>query len=103
MGIPIDHFVEVTLAAFFQIAEVVQPLTVCLNDDTSDPYSGADFERGVQEIDAAQAMAFVRQRRDVNDETFTDLDRTRRQQAFHCLPNRRDQREWCAVSSDRAA
>lgn len=83
LGIPIDHFIEVTLVAFFQIAQVVQPITVCLNADTSDPYySGADFHQGVQEIDAAQAMAFVRQRRDVNDELFTDMDRTRRQQAF---------------------
>jgi hypothetical protein len=82
LGIPIDHFLEVTLVAFFQIAQVVQPITVCLNGDTADPYSGADFHQGVQQIDAAQAMAFVRQRRDVNDELFTDLDRTRRQQAF---------------------
>lgn len=82
LGIPIDHFVEVTLGAFFQIAKAVEPITVCLNADTSDPYSGANFHKGVQEIDAAQAMAFVRQRRDVNDENFTDLDRTRRQQAF---------------------
>jgi hypothetical protein len=36
----------------------------------------------VQQIDAAQAMAFVRQRRDINDDLFTDMDRTRRQQAF---------------------
>ena len=82
LGIPIDHFVEVTLGAFFQLAQAVAPITVCLNADTSDPYSGADFHAGVQQIDAAQAMAFVRQRRDVNDENFTDLDRTRRQQAF---------------------
>jgi LCP family protein required for cell wall assembly len=82
LGIPIDHFIEVTLVAFFQIAQVVQPITVCLNDDTYDSFSGADFHKGVQRIDAAQAMAFVRQRRDVNDELFTDLDRTRRQQAF---------------------
>ena len=82
LGIPIDHFVEVTLVAFFQIAHVVQPITVCLNADTADPYSGADFHQGAQQIDAAQAMAFVRQRRDVNDELFTDMDRTRRQQAF---------------------
>ena len=82
LGIPIDHFVEVTLGAFFQIAKAVAPITVCLNADTSDPYSGADFREGVQQIDAAQAMAFVRQRRDVNDANFTDLDRTRRQQAF---------------------
>nr|WP_238390814.1 MULTISPECIES: LCP family protein [unclassified Mycolicibacterium] len=82
LGIPIDHFVEVTLGAFFQIAKAVAPITVCLNADTSDPYSGADFRKGVQQINASQAMAFVRQRRDVNDENFTDLDRTRRQQAF---------------------
>ena len=47
LGVPIDHFVEVTLGAFFQIAQVVQPITVCLNNDTSDSYSGADFHRGV--------------------------------------------------------
>jgi LCP family protein required for cell wall assembly len=82
LGVPIDHFIEVTLGAFFQIAQVVQPITVCLNDDTSDSYSGANFQRGVHQIDAAQAMAFVRQRRDENDQLFTDLDRTRRQQAF---------------------
>jgi LCP family protein required for cell wall assembly len=82
LGVPVDHFIEVTLGAFFQIAQVVQPITVCLNDDTSDSYSGADFHRGVQQINAAQAMAFVRQRRDENDQLFTDMDRTRRQQAF---------------------
>jgi anionic cell wall polymer biosynthesis LytR-Cps2A-Psr (LCP) family protein len=38
----------------------------------------------VQEIDASQAMSFVRQRRDTgpSDLELTDLDRTRRQQAF---------------------
>ncbi|MBV8927982.1 MAG: LCP family protein, partial [Mycobacteriaceae bacterium] len=82
LSIPIDHFIEVTLGAFFQLAKAVEPITVCLNQDTSDPYSGADFQQGTQQINAAQAMAFVRQRRDVNDENFTDLDRTRRQQAF---------------------
>ena len=83
LQIPIDHFVEVTLVGFFQIARVVEPITVCLNEDTADRYySGADFHQGIQQISAAQAMAFVRQRRDANDALFTDLDRTRRQQAF---------------------
>ena len=83
LGIPIDHFIEVSLVAFFQIAQVVEPINVCLNEDTTDPdYSGADFHQGIEQINAAQAMAFVRQRRDVHDELFTDLDRTRRQQAF---------------------
>jgi LCP family protein required for cell wall assembly len=83
LQIPIDHFVEITLGAFFQIARVVEPITVCLNEDTSDRYySGADFHKGVQQLNAAQAMGFVRQRRDAHDVQFTDLDRTRRQQAF---------------------
>lgn len=83
LQIPIHHFVEVTLAAFFHIAQVVEPIEVCLTQDTSDPYySGADFREGVQQIDASEAMAFVRQRRDVDDALFSDLDRTRRQQAF---------------------
>lgn len=83
LQIPIDHFIEVTLAGFFQLARVVEPITVCLSDDTSDRYySGADFHEGVQQISATQALAFVRQRRDPNDAAFTDLDRSRRQQAF---------------------
>lgn len=83
LQIPLDHFIEVTLAGFFQIARVVEPITVCLNEDTSDRYySGADFHKGIQQISAGQAMAFVRQRRDPNDAAFTDLDRSRRQQAF---------------------
>jgi LCP family protein required for cell wall assembly len=83
LQIPIDHFVEITMGAFFQIARVVEPIEVCLIEDTSDRYySGADFHKGIQQLNAAEAMTFVRQRRDANDVLFTDLDRTRRQQAF---------------------
>jgi len=62
----------------------VQPITVCLKEATQDSYSGAKFHAGVQQINAAQAVAFVRQRRDNvhPDLNFTDLDRSRRQQAF---------------------
>lgn len=83
-GVRIDHFVEVTMAAFYRVAQAVQPITVCLNHATADTYSGANFAAGVQQLDASQAMAFVRQRRDTQyDDVFlTDLDRTRRQQAF---------------------
>lgn len=83
-GVPIDHFVEVTMVAFYQIAQNVQPIQVCVKEDTQDTFSGANFHAGLQEIDASQAMAFVRQRRDTvhPDLQFTDLDRSRRQQAF---------------------
>ena len=83
-GVTINHFVEVTMAAFYQVAVAVQPITVCLNEATSDPYSGANFPAGVQQISASQAVSFVRQRRDNAHPglNFTDLDRERRQQAF---------------------
>jgi LCP family protein required for cell wall assembly len=86
-GVPIDHFVEVTLVGFFQIARVVAPIRVCLRAATHDTYSGAGFPAGQQLIDAVQALAFVRQRRDnmpgdTYYNNFTDLDRERRQQAF---------------------
>ncbi|WP_116115794.1 LCP family protein [Austwickia chelonae] len=83
-GLRIHHFVEVTMVAFYEIAQVVQPVQVCLKHDTKDRYSGADFKAGKQEIDAEQSIAFVRQRRDELARTgdFTDLDRERRQQAF---------------------
>lgn len=83
LQVHVDHFVEVTMVAFYQLAQVVQPIKVCLLHDTSDRYSGASFKAGVQEIDASQALAFVRQRRDPDTSlNFTDLDRSRRQQAF---------------------
>src|SRR5450759_3750606 len=83
-GVPIDHFVEVTLVSFYEIAQVVQPITVCVNADTQDSYSGANFHKGFQQIDASQSLAFVRQRLDDTHPSlnFTDLDRERRQQAF---------------------
>ncbi|MHB1489275.1 MAG: LCP family protein [Cellulomonas sp.] len=83
-GVTINHFIEVTMAAFYQVAVAVQPITVCLNEATSDAYSGANFPAGVQQISASQAVSFVRQRRDNTHPglDFTDLDRERRQQAF---------------------
>ena len=83
-GVPVDHFVEVTLGAFFQLAQVLAPITVCVKQDTRDRYSSADFHQGYQQITAEQAVAFVRQRRDTAHPqmNFSDLDRERRQQAF---------------------
>jgi LCP family protein required for cell wall assembly len=83
-GVPIGHFVEVTLVSFYEIAQVVQPITVCVNANTQDRFSGANFHQGRQQINASQALSFVRQRRDDTHPSlnFTDLDRERRQQAF---------------------
>jgi LCP family protein required for cell wall assembly len=78
-GQPIDYFAEVNLASFYHLAESLGGVDVCLNHAVHDDYSGADFPAGRQSLDAAQALAFVRQRHGLEN---GDLDRTHRQQAF---------------------
>ncbi len=78
-GQPIDYFAEVNLAGFYDLAQSLGGVEVCLNHAVYDEYSGADFPAGLQTLDAAQALAFVRQRHGLEN---GDLDRTHRQQAF---------------------
>lgn len=78
-GVPIDYFAEVNLAGFYDLAQALGGVEVCLNHAVDDSYSGADFPAGRQRLDAAQALAFVRQRHGLDN---GDLDRTHRQQAF---------------------
>ena len=78
-GMHIDHFAEVNLDGFYELAKVVGGVEVCLNHAVRDPKSGANFHRGYQHLDAAQALSFVRQRDGLPN---GDLDRTHRQQAF---------------------
>jgi LCP family protein required for cell wall assembly len=79
LNVPIDHFAEVNLAGFYDVAVALGGVTVCLNKPVQDDYSGADFPAGVQTLDGSRALAFVRQRHGLPG---GDLDRTRRQQAF---------------------
>ncbi|MFC6013244.1 LCP family protein [Nocardia lasii] len=79
-GAPIDRFAEVTLAGFYDLADALGGVEVCLNKPVKDSeFSGADFPAGRQHLDPAQALAFVRQRHGLEN---GDLDRTHRQQAF---------------------
>lgn len=78
-GVPIDYFAEINLAGFYDLAQTLGGVEVCLNHPVYDSYSGADFPAGRQTLDAAQALAFVRQRHGLEN---GDLDRTHRQQAF---------------------
>jgi LCP family protein required for cell wall assembly len=78
-GIPIDYFAEVNLAGFYDLAQTLGGVEVCLNHPVEDSYSGADFPAGRQRLDASQALSFVRQRHGLEN---GDLDRTHRQQAF---------------------
>ena len=79
LGVPIDRFAEVNLAGFYDLAEALGGVDVCLNHSVDDDYSGAKFPAGPQTLNASQSLAFVRQRHGLDN---GDLDRTHRQQAF---------------------
>lgn len=78
-GLHIDHYAEVNLIGFYTLSNAIGGVPVCLNAAVSDPFSGANFKAGPQEISGSAAMSFVRQRHGLPG---GDLDRVRRQQAF---------------------
>lgn len=79
LDVSIDHMAEVSLAGFYYLADALGGVEVCVNNATHDTYSGSNLVAGKQTLDAAQSLAFVRQRHGLKN---GDLDRTRRQQAF---------------------
>jgi LCP family protein required for cell wall assembly len=80
-GVHIDHFAEVNLDGFYELAKVLGGVEVCLNHPVPyDPNSGFYAHKaGLQHLSPAMALAFVRQRDGLAN---GDLDRTHRQQAF---------------------
>lgn len=78
-GLTIDHYVRVSLLGFYEIVKQLGPVNVCLKQATKDPYSGVDLPAGVSQLDAKQALSFVRQRHGLPN---GDLDRQVRQQYF---------------------
>lgn len=79
-GVKVNYFAEVSLAGFYDLASALGGIDVCLNNAVQDTdYSGADFPAGPQTLNPSQALAFVRQRHNLDN---GDLDRTHRQQAF---------------------
>ena len=80
-GVHIDHFAEVNLDGFYELAKVLGGVQVCLKQAVPlDTYSGFYAKKaGYQHLNAKLALAFVRQRHGLLN---GDLDRTHRQQAF---------------------
>ena len=82
-GQPVDHFAEVNLAGYYELAQAFDGIEACVKPwdggkNLHDPNSGADLKVGYQHLGAAQALAFVRERDNLPN---GDLDRTHRQQA----------------------
>jgi LCP family protein required for cell wall assembly len=82
-GQKIDHFAELNLDGFYQLAQEFGGIEACVKPydggtNLTDANSGANLRVGYQHLAAAQALSFVRERDNLPE---GDLDRTARQQA----------------------
>ncbi|WP_407287020.1 LCP family protein [Streptomyces sp. BP-8] len=78
-GLHIDHYAEIGFTGFADIVDAMGGVQMNLGKGFKDKWSGADFQPGVQSLDGAQALAFVRTRHAF---VGSDLDRTKNQQKF---------------------
>ena len=81
-GLTINHFVAVGFAGFVNIANAIHGVEVNLCYAQNDPYSGLDVPAGPQRLSGAEALAFVRQRHNINGGDSSDLTRAQRQRYF---------------------
>jgi LCP family protein required for cell wall assembly len=83
-GVRVDHFAEVNLAGFYELAKAFHGIEVCVKSwnhgqNLNDTNSGFHQKHaGYLHLDAGQTLAFVRERDNLPN---GDLDRTHRQQA----------------------
>ncbi len=90
LGIGIDHYLEVDFAGFLSLVDALGSVPIDIPYPAHDPKSGLSLPTaGVNELDSAQALAYVRSRSyteivdgvDRRDPT-ADLGRVARQQVF---------------------
>lgn len=90
LGIGIDHYLEVDFAGFLSLVDALGTVSIDIPHPAHDPKSGLSLPTaGVNELDSAQALAYVRSRTyteivdgvDRVDPT-ADLGRVARQQIF---------------------
>ena len=78
-GLRIDHFVEIGFTGLVSVVDDVGGVRICLKSALQDTDSGTNLKAGCQNLDGAQALAFVRDRHSFADE---DLQREQDQRAF---------------------
>lgn len=77
VGVPIDHVTLVGFEGFKNMTDAVGGVNVYVEESSSS--DGYTFTKGYQQMTGAEALAFVRERKDLSE---GDISRGRRQQAF---------------------
>lgn len=82
VGEDLDHYVEVNMAGFIRLADTLDGVEVCIEQQMRDVKAGVDLPAGCQNLTATEATGFVRAR-DVRDEFgWGTAGRAARQQYF---------------------
>lgn len=76
--LPVNHYAAVTLGGFVDVVRTLGSVEICLDEPLRDRKAGADFEAVCHDMDATEALAFVRSRQGAR----ADLERIDRQQTF---------------------
>jgi len=76
--LPVNHYASVTLGGFIDVVRTLGSVELCLDEPLRDRKAGADFEAGCHDLDATEALSFVRSRQGAR----ADLERIDRQQLF---------------------
>lgn len=76
-GLPVHHFVEVDFAGFLELVDIVDGVTVYLEEAIDDPLAKLDLEAGCHQLSGVEALGFVRHRA-----SDSDYGRIARQQRF---------------------
>jgi anionic cell wall polymer biosynthesis LytR-Cps2A-Psr (LCP) family protein len=74
----VNHYAAVSLGGFIDIVRTLGTVEVCLDAPLRDARSGANFTAGCHDMDALDALAYVRSRSGPRG----DFDRIERQQTF---------------------
>ena len=92
LDVPVQHFVEIDLAAFSRLIDAVGGVDVCFEHPTRNPRTGLSIpEAGVHHLGGTEALQFVRSRAEYEElidgtwqrvGTQSDFDRIARQQEF---------------------
>jgi LCP family protein required for cell wall assembly len=81
-GLPVHNYVEVSLAGFQKIVDLMKGVRICVDRPMRDEKAGLNLPHaGCYWLDGQGALAFVRARNVVGD-TIPDFSRIRRQQQF---------------------
>lgn len=78
LGLPVHHYAQISLGGFVEVVRTLGGVTICLDEPLVDRKSGADFEAGCHDMDAREALSYVRSRQGLR----ADFERIDRQQVF---------------------